>query len=45
MLAVGVPAKVARFLAGTPAEHWVRVNPQAYQALAQRHKAGLAPVS
>ncbi|MBI4588896.1 MAG: gamma carbonic anhydrase family protein [Candidatus Rokubacteria bacterium] len=44
MLAVGVPAKVTRPLAGTPAEHWVVVNPQAYQALAQRHKAGVAPI-
>lgn len=43
MLAVGVPAKVARSLAGTPAERWVRVNPQTYQALAQRHKAGVSP--
>lgn len=44
MLAVGVPAKVTRSLAGTPAERWVRVNPQGYQALAQRHRAGVAPV-
>jgi len=43
MLAVGVPAKVTRSLEGTPAERWVRINPQAYQALAQRHKAGVAP--
>lgn len=43
MLAVGVPAKVTRPLTGTPAEQWVRVNPEAYQALAQRHKAGVAP--
>jgi carbonic anhydrase/acetyltransferase-like protein (isoleucine patch superfamily) len=43
-LAVGVPAKVKGPLAGTPAERWVRVNPQAYQALAQRHRAGVAPV-
>jgi hypothetical protein len=28
-------------LAGTPAEYWVRVNPEAYQALAQRHRAGV----
>ena len=41
MLAVGVPAKVKGPLAGTPAERWVRVNPTGYQALAQRHKAGL----
>ena len=44
MLAVGVPAKVTRSLEGTPAERWVQMNPQGYQALAQRHKAGVAPV-
>jgi len=43
MLAVGVPAKVTRPLAGTSAERWVQLNPEAYQALAQRHRAGLAP--
>ena len=43
MLAVGTPAKVRGRLAGTPAEHWVRVNPAAYQALAQRHKASIEP--
>ena len=43
MLAVGVPAKVKGPLAGTAAERWVQVNPAAYQALAQRHKAGVAP--
>ena len=44
MLAVGVPAKVKGPLAGTPAEEWVKRNPQGYQALAQRHKAGVSPV-
>lgn len=44
MLAMGVPAKVRGPLAGTPAEHWVRVNPEGYQALAQRHRVGVAPV-
>ena len=43
VLAVGVPAKVKGPLAGTPAEEWVKRNPQGYQALAQRHKAGVAP--
>ena len=43
MLALGTPAKVTGPLAGTPAEFWVRANPSAYQALAQRHKAGVAP--
>jgi carbonic anhydrase/acetyltransferase-like protein (isoleucine patch superfamily) len=42
MLALGTPAKVRGPLAGTPAERWVQVNPEAYQALAQRHKAGIA---
>ena len=31
-------------IAGTPAEEWVKRNPQGYQALAQRHKAGVVPV-
>jgi len=43
MLAVGVPAKVRGPVAGTPAEVWVRNNPAGYQALAQRHKAGIEP--
>jgi carbonic anhydrase/acetyltransferase-like protein (isoleucine patch superfamily) len=41
MLAMGAPARVRGPLAGTPAEYWVRVNPEAYQALAQRHRAGV----
>ncbi len=44
MLAMGAPAKVKGPLAGTPAEFWVRANPEGYQALAQRHLAGVAPV-
>lgn len=44
MLAMGVPAKVKGPLAGTPAEHWVKVNPTGYQALAQRHRTGVRPV-
>ena len=43
MLAVGVPARVKGSVVGTPAEFWVRANPAAYQALAQRHKAGVEP--
>ncbi|MGH7390448.1 MAG: gamma carbonic anhydrase family protein [Candidatus Rokuibacteriota bacterium] len=43
MLALGAPAKVRGPLAGTPAEFWVRANPAGYQALAQRHRAGVAP--
>jgi carbonic anhydrase/acetyltransferase-like protein (isoleucine patch superfamily) len=44
MLAMGAPAKIRGPLAGTAAEHWVRVNPEAYQLLAQRHKAGVIEV-
>ena len=40
----GSPAKVRGPLAGTAAEQWVRVNPEAYQVLAQRHKTGIALV-
>jgi carbonic anhydrase/acetyltransferase-like protein (isoleucine patch superfamily) len=43
MLALGTPAKVKGPLAGTPAEFWVKANPGGYQALAQRHKVGVAP--
>ena len=42
MLAMGAPATVRGLLAGTPAEQWVRHNPEGYQRLAQRHKAGIA---
>ena len=41
VLVTGVPAEVKRPLAGTAAERWVRVNPEAYQALARRHRAGV----
>jgi carbonic anhydrase/acetyltransferase-like protein (isoleucine patch superfamily) len=41
MLAVGFPAEVRGPVAGTPAERWVRVNPHAYQALAQRHRTSV----
>lgn len=44
MLALGVPCKIKGPLEGTPAEHWVKVNPAAYQALAQRHRVGVEPV-
>jgi carbonic anhydrase/acetyltransferase-like protein (isoleucine patch superfamily) len=43
MLALGTPAKIRGPLAGTPAERWVRANPEGYQALAQRHKASVQP--
>lgn len=41
MLVVGAPAKVKGPLAGTAAEHWVQLNPPAYQDLARRHREGL----
>jgi carbonic anhydrase/acetyltransferase-like protein (isoleucine patch superfamily) len=41
VLALGSPAKVKGPIAGTGAELWVNVNPQAYRDLAQRHRAGL----
>src|SRR3989304_1463597 len=44
MLALGSPCKVRGPLAGTPAERWVHINPSGYQALAQRHRAGVTPV-
>lgn len=43
MLALGSPCRVKGPLAGTAAERWVRINPAGYQALAQRHRAGVAP--
>ena len=43
MLALGTPAKIRGPLAGTPAENWVRANPGAYQALAQRHRTSVKP--
>lgn len=45
VLVAGVPAEVKRPLAGTAAERWVRVNPAGYQALARRHRDGVAPVA
>jgi carbonic anhydrase/acetyltransferase-like protein (isoleucine patch superfamily) len=45
VLAAGVPAVVKRAIAGTPAEMWVKLNPTYYPALAQRHMAGIRPVS
>jgi len=40
-LAVGVPAKIKGPIAGTAAEFWVKVNPEAYQQLAQRYRTGV----
>jgi carbonic anhydrase/acetyltransferase-like protein (isoleucine patch superfamily) len=44
VLVVGSPAQVKGPVAGTGAEMWVNVNPQAYRDLAQRHIAGLEPI-
>ena len=44
MLALGSPCKVKGPVAATPAERWVAISPAGYQALAQRHRAGVKPV-
>jgi carbonic anhydrase/acetyltransferase-like protein (isoleucine patch superfamily) len=44
VLAAGSPAEVKRRLEGTPAELWVRVNPQGYRDLAARHMSGVEPL-
>jgi carbonic anhydrase/acetyltransferase-like protein (isoleucine patch superfamily) len=44
VLAVGTPAVVKGPIAGTPAELWVKVNPQAYRDLAARHRTGVRPL-
>src|ERR1700758_152790 len=44
VLAVGSPAQVKGPVAGTGAEVWIKLNPQAYRDLAQRHLAGLEPI-
>lgn len=43
VMAAGAPAQEKGPIAGTPAEFWVTVNPQAYRDLAQRHRAGIEP--
>lgn len=45
MLVSGTPAKAVKELAGTGAALWVELNPQYYPGLAQRHKAGIRPVT
>lgn len=45
VLAAGVPAEVRKDLAGTPAEFWVSMNPTYYPQLAQRHVAGIRPIT
>ncbi|HYB37698.1 MAG TPA: gamma carbonic anhydrase family protein [Mycobacterium sp.] len=44
VLVAGAPAVVKGPIAGTSAETWVNVNPQAYQDLARRYLAGLEPI-
>jgi carbonic anhydrase/acetyltransferase-like protein (isoleucine patch superfamily) len=44
VLVVGAPATVKGPIAGTSAEMWVNVNPQAYQDLARRYLTGLEPI-
>ena len=44
MLAVGTPATVKGPIAGTAAEMWVTINPDAYRQLAARHRDGVTPV-
>src|ERR1700755_3263896 len=44
VLAVGSPAQVKGQSAGTGAESWITLTPQAYRDLAQRHRAGLEPI-
>ena len=44
VFAAGSPAVVKGPLAGTGAEFWVNVNPQAYRDLARRHAAGIRPL-
>src|SRR5271167_1845518 len=44
VLVVGAPAQIKGPIAGTGAQMWVNLNPQAYRDLAQRHLAGLEPI-
>jgi carbonic anhydrase/acetyltransferase-like protein (isoleucine patch superfamily) len=44
VLVVGSPATIKGPVAGTSAEMWVKVNPKAYQDLAQRYLNGLEPI-
>lgn len=45
VLAAGIPAAVKGPTEGTPAAFWVQMNPSAYQALAQRHRAGVRAIA
>jgi carbonic anhydrase/acetyltransferase-like protein (isoleucine patch superfamily) len=44
VLVVGSPAVIKGPIAGTSAEMWVKLNPKAYQDLAQRYLIGLEPI-
>ncbi|WP_144206109.1 gamma carbonic anhydrase family protein [Mycobacterium tilburgii] len=44
VLVVGAPAQIKGPIAGTGAEMWVKLNPQTYRDLAQRHLDGLEPI-
>lgn len=44
VLVTGAPAKVKGPIAGTGAEMWINLNPQAYRDLAQRYRTGLSEV-
>jgi carbonic anhydrase/acetyltransferase-like protein (isoleucine patch superfamily) len=44
VLVVGAPATIKGPIAGTGAQMWVKVNPKAYQDLAQRYLTGLEPI-
>ena len=43
VLAAGSPAEEKGPIAGTAAEFWVQVNPEAYRDLARRHREGIDP--
>jgi carbonic anhydrase/acetyltransferase-like protein (isoleucine patch superfamily) len=45
VLAAGSPATVRKQIEGTAAQQWVDGNPSYYAELAQRHRAGVAPVT
>jgi carbonic anhydrase/acetyltransferase-like protein (isoleucine patch superfamily) len=44
VLVVGSPAVIKGPITGTSAEMWVKLNPKAYQDLAQRYLIGLEPI-
>ncbi|WP_227980293.1 gamma carbonic anhydrase family protein [Nocardia spumae] len=44
VLAAGAPAEVKRPIAGTQAEGWVKINPEYYAELAERHREGIREI-